>query len=71
MRPGRHDLLVVVDPCRDHTVAVVRDQYLAGRAQFLEKLAALPRIFVSDEFRDRLEESARMNLKRALSRVTG
>lgn len=40
--------------------------YRAGRARFLEKLLAAPRIYLSAPFHDRLEQRARANLRGAL-----
>jgi len=53
----------------EYAAAVPRDVYLAGRTRFLDKLLAAPRIFLSEDFRDRLEDAARQNLKRALERL--
>jgi predicted metal-dependent HD superfamily phosphohydrolase len=43
--------------------------YRAGRRQFLERLLASERIFLSDYFHARLDATARANLARALSQL--
>ncbi len=43
------------------------DGYRAGRLAFLERLAARPRIFLSDYFHQRLDAAARTNLAAALA----
>lgn len=48
--------------------AVPAEMYRAGRAAFLGRLLASPRIFLSAYFRDRLEAAARDNLRRTLGR---
>lgn len=44
--------------------------YRAGRARFIHKLLAKPRIYLSDFFAAERETQARANLKRALERLT-
>ncbi len=41
--------------------------FRAGRATFLASVLALPRIFISDYFHDRLDAQARANLTRAIA----
>jgi predicted metal-dependent HD superfamily phosphohydrolase len=48
--------------------AIPTDAFRAGRAKFLASVLALPRIFISDYFHDRLDARARVNLSRALAR---
>ena len=40
--------------------------YRLGRREFLERLAAAPRIFLSDHFHQILDHVARANLRRAI-----
>jgi predicted metal-dependent HD superfamily phosphohydrolase len=40
--------------------------YAAGRRRFIERLLASPRIFLSDDFHQRIEKRARANLQRSL-----
>ncbi|HEX6241912.1 MAG TPA: hypothetical protein VFZ61_13480 [Polyangiales bacterium] len=40
--------------------------YRAGRGRFLNKLLAAPRIFLSESFHERFDQTARANLTRAL-----
>ena len=47
--------------------ALAPDAFRAGRRAFLTKLAAKPRIFLSDYFHARLDAQARANLAAALS----
>jgi predicted metal-dependent HD superfamily phosphohydrolase len=47
--------------------ALPAEVYRTGRRQFLQRLLALERIFLSDYFRARLEAVARANLRRALA----
>jgi predicted metal-dependent HD superfamily phosphohydrolase len=47
--------------------AVPADAFRAGRAKFLASVLALPRIFISDYFHDRLDAQARANLTRAIA----
>jgi len=53
----------------EHAAAVPRNLYVAGQPRFLDKLLASPRIFLSDDFRDRLEDAGRQNMKRARDRL--
>lgn len=43
--------------------------YRAGRRAFLQRLAAMPRIFLSDYFHQRLDAAARANLATALQEL--
>ena len=45
--------------------AVPTDRFRAGRARFLQRLLALPRIYETEFFSSRLESAARANLTRA------
>jgi predicted metal-dependent HD superfamily phosphohydrolase len=47
--------------------AIPTDAFRAGRAKFLASVLALPRIFISDYFHDRLDARARVNLTRAIA----
>ncbi len=47
--------------------AVPAQLYRAGRARFINKLLASPRIYLSDTFHEKLEQRARENLSAALS----
>jgi predicted metal-dependent HD superfamily phosphohydrolase len=47
--------------------AIPADAFRAGRATFLASVLALPRIFISDYFHDRLDARARANLTRAIA----
>lgn len=46
-----------------------RVPYFAGRRAFLARLAASPRIFLTDYFHARLDAAARANLARAIARL--
>lgn len=50
---------------QDEYAAVPTQLYRAGRARFLDKLLASPRIYLSDTFQQRLEPRARANLASA------
>ncbi|HEX4454442.1 MAG TPA: hypothetical protein VH143_26455 [Kofleriaceae bacterium] len=47
--------------------AVPAEMFRAGRAKFLASVLALPRIFISDYFHERLDARARANLTRAIA----
>jgi predicted metal-dependent HD superfamily phosphohydrolase len=47
--------------------AVPVQLFRAGRARFIEKVLALPRIYLSETFHARLEQRARANLAAALA----
>jgi predicted metal-dependent HD superfamily phosphohydrolase len=51
--------------------AVPAAAFRAGRGAFLAKLAAAPRIFLSDYFHTRLDGAARANLRRTAARYAG
>ena len=48
---------------------VTPEQYRAGRKAFLQRLLDAPRIFLSDDFHERLDAAARVNLRFALKRL--
>jgi predicted metal-dependent HD superfamily phosphohydrolase len=48
--------------------AIPADAYRAGRRAFLTRLAATPRIFLSDYFHGKLDAAARANVARAIAR---
>jgi predicted metal-dependent HD superfamily phosphohydrolase len=50
----------------EYAPVVGPDAYAAGRRQFLERLLARPRIFLSDDFHRRFDGRARENLRSAL-----
>lgn len=52
---------------QEYVPVVGRSGYLVGRRQFLEKLLARDRIFLSDAFHQRLDARARDNLRAALA----
>jgi predicted metal-dependent HD superfamily phosphohydrolase len=49
---------------------IPRVLFRRGRRRFLEHLLAQPRIFLSDEFHQRLDQQARVNLSSALARLS-
>ena len=51
------------------SAAVGAEAYRRGRRAFLERLLAAPRIFLSEPFHERLDAAARVNLRRALTRL--
>ncbi len=52
---------------RSEYAAVPDDLYRVGRRRFLKRLLASPRIFLSEDFRERLEGRARGNVAKRLS----
>ncbi len=53
---------------REYSPAVVSPfRYCLGRQQFLSKVLAQPRIYMTDAARDRLEQAARANLAREIA----
>lgn len=48
---------------------VAPDAYRKGRAAFLQRLLAAPRIFLSEQFHAALDAPARANLRRALTKL--
>lgn len=51
----------------EYEPVIGKEAYAKGRRAFLQRLLASPRIFLSEAFRDRLEDAARRNLQRALA----
>jgi predicted metal-dependent HD superfamily phosphohydrolase len=53
----------------EYAEAVPAEAYRVGRRSFLEKLAAAPRIFLTEDAHQRLDAPARANLVRAAARL--